>query len=445
MRIEINKLGPVDELDFDINEKDFVVFTGPQASGKSTTAKVVYFCLNMRNLIAKWMCGLLSDSADNDNMYAVTGNWREQNRVHLTSESSNKEILKDVIDAIRWNFSQIFALSYVTQTDVRYYYRQDVCVDIHIEKDSRIFSVRLGKYLEDFIADEVRKTLSRTLQPTDILKQVYSDVCSFFDDGIKGVIYIPAGRGFLTLLSTNFDWIYGSMTDKQKNRIDFCTQQYIETVMAARSDFSDGIAKMVVDDRVKDLYSKILKGDYRYESNHERIYINDEQYESINVASSGQQEAVWVLNILLHEMLNKGTLFIIEEPEAHLYPDAQKWITQFISLARHNRENRVLITTHSPYILGEINNLLYADKIKDSVTDRAQLDEAVNKEERIAFDSMAAYFFDGGKCTSCTDDEFMSIKNEVIDGASVAINEEFDAMLQMTGNGEEEQGESTNA
>lgn len=42
-RIVINKLGPIDYCDFNIN--DFMIFTGPQASGKSTEIAKRYFFL----------------------------------------------------------------------------------------------------------------------------------------------------------------------------------------------------------------------------------------------------------------------------------------------------------------------------------------------------------------------------------------------------------------
>ena len=39
-RIVINKLGPIGHCDVEIN--DFMVLTGPQASGKSTIAKSIF-------------------------------------------------------------------------------------------------------------------------------------------------------------------------------------------------------------------------------------------------------------------------------------------------------------------------------------------------------------------------------------------------------------------
>lgn len=107
-----------------------------------------------------------------------------------------------------------------------------------------------------------------------------------------------------------------------------------------------------------------MQGKYLNVSGEERLLIEDDRYIKINFASFGQQEVLWVLNVLLYYVINnKNAYFIIEEPESHLFPDAQKKIAEFISLARKGGKNQMFITTHSPYILGVINNLLYANKI----------------------------------------------------------------------------------
>ena len=63
---------------------------------------------------------------------------------------------------------------------------------------------------------------------------------------------------------------------------------------------------------------------------------------------------------------NRKAYFIIEEPESHLFPETQKKIMQFIAAVKNNG-NEILVTTHSPYILGELNNLLYANNISGKV------------------------------------------------------------------------------
>ena len=180
-----------------------------------------------------------------------------------------------------------------------------------------------------------------------------------------------------------------------------------------------------------DLMKRILNGEYRNIEGEERLQVEEERYVKINFASSGQQESVWILNVLFYYLLNnKKAYFIIEEPESHLFPNAQKLITEFISLARGKRKNQIFITTHSPYILGTINNLLYADRIS-SVVDKEQLKRIINENEWISASEIAAFFLNKGKAISCMDEEFGAIENEVIDGASEDINDDYDRMVML--------------
>ena len=136
-----------------------------------------------------------------------------------------------------------------------------------------------------------------------------------------------------------------------------------------------------------------------------------------------------ILNVIFYYLLNnRKTYFIIEEPESHLFPNAQKLIAEFISLAKNDGRNQIFITAHSPYILGAFNNLLYADRISRSV-DSSELDQIISADKRMRFSTLSAYFIDGGEVIPCMDDEFESIENQVIDGASQDINDDYDNMV----------------
>lgn len=115
------------------------------------------------------------------------------------------------------------------------------------------------------------------------------------------------------------------------------------------------------------LTEKILKARYCYRAGEEQLLLDvDETVKSIkvNFASSGQQETVWALNLLFYYLLeDKPSCIILEEPEAHLYPDSQKYMAEALGTFA-NAGNQVIVTTHSPYILDEFNDLLYAAEIR---------------------------------------------------------------------------------
>ena len=133
----------------------------------------------------------------------------------------------------------------------------------------------------------------------------------------------------------------------------------------------------------------------------------------------------------MYQLINNiKTFIILEEPEAHLYPDAQKKMVELLSMFQ-SKNNELLLTTHSPYVLGTINNLIYAKQI-ECQTNSPQTDAVVEKEKRI--ERCSAYNVHNGHIYGCLAEDKL-IKNEVIDGASEEINQEYDRLFEIV-NGE---------
>ena len=86
------------------------------------------------------------------------------------------------------------------------------------------------------------------------------------------------------------------------------------------------------------LIQKILQGSYKYIDGNEKLQLaQSDKNININFASSGQQDSLWILNLIYYYLANdKPTCFIIEEPESHLYPNTQKDIANAIGVAIRN-------------------------------------------------------------------------------------------------------------
>jgi predicted ATPase len=149
-------------------------------------------------------------------------------------------------------------------------------------------------------------------------------------------------------------------------KLDYIMENFIERIENVKALFNQNLSAVI--DRAtssndynresearvrlaKQLIDSILKGSYRYHNGTERIEFSDGQSTLINFASSGQQEVVWILLLILLLILNQRKVFlVIEEPEAHLFPVAQKQIIDLIALVATQNDNQVVLTTHSPYI-----------------------------------------------------------------------------------------------
>ncbi|MFQ9358131.1 MAG: hypothetical protein ACLR2D_02160 [Anaerobutyricum hallii] len=90
----------------------------------------------------------------------------------------------------------------------------------------------------------------------------------------------------------------------------------------------------------------------------------------------------------------------------------------------------MLLTTHSPYILGTINNMLYANRISKKVN-KSKVEKIMNRLKWLQLEKLSAYYVESGVIRSCLDKEFESIDNEVIDGVSDVINRDYDRMLEL--------------
>jgi predicted ATP-binding protein involved in virulence len=73
--------------------------------------------------------------------------------------------------------------------------------------------------------------------------------------------------------------------------------------------------------------------------------------------SSAAVKSLAGINFYVKHLANKGDILIIDEPELNLHPDNQRKIARFFAMLVNNGI-KVLITTHSDYIIKEFSNLI---------------------------------------------------------------------------------------
>ena len=419
-KLTITNLGPVSNCSIEI--KDFLVFTGPQASGKSTIAKSIFLFNNIKNIL-----------------FSI---YRKQLTAKPLFNASNLEtaFAKEVQRAFLQSFGiGIDSKAYGT---VCYDYDNDSSIVISYEASTDGVSVVVS--FDDAIKQGLKK-LEQLITADDkrdadkVRNLIYTDI--FASD--MDVVYIPAGRSMLTVLSSQINYLYSVMDDRIRAMIDYCTQQFMENVLLLKDYFNksyDSILKQTMEmvdyeidvDKAKlamVMMRVILGGEYRAVNGEERLYYG-EDYVKINYASSGQQEVVWIVNMLFYYMLGKRkTFFIIEEPESHLFPETQKAVVELISLVK-NESNKALITTHSPYVLGSVNNLLYAHHISNGSNDVA-IEAVIPKHLWLSFDALGAYYLENGKPMDITVKDFEDIDHDVIDGVSGVLNEDYEKLMDI--------------
>ncbi|HIC4135879.1 TPA: AAA family ATPase, partial [Campylobacter jejuni] len=150
-----------------------------------------------------------------------------------------------------------------------------------------------------------------------------------------------------------------------------------------------------------------------------------EQYQRIEEEIS---ERVDSLKFLFSQK-NKPSLDIfIEEPESNLFPINQKNMAYYLASLRNSKNKpNIIFSTHSPYILTSLNNILYASMVEQKLHDNKKnnIYEIINKKNIMDHKDLAAYKLENGKVELIIHKETSLIDAEYIDIASSEIMDDF--------------------
>jgi len=418
--MELHEFGPIHEAC--ITKKKFMVLNGPQASGKSTLSKAWFFFRTLKDVIAQ----------------------------RMIRTGSTDRLAHYVRADLRLKFIQLFGSSWAMRNDMRlhYAYTQDVFVDIYLVQDNykpNYIWIKLSDTIEQWLTKQQGRTLGDGDQ-----KSLQKELNELFNDDIH-VVYIPASRNTITLLTNQINYILLSMDDEQKRLIDYATLHYIREIQKIKPQFSmtadvyfeDFVRRGGVCDTklIKILLSsmdEILQGRYQNTDGEERLWLlhdtaGRQQYVKINFASSGQQEVLWILNLIFYYGLTgEPVSFIIEEPESNLFPETQKKMAEYISLLMALGDE-CWVTTHSPYILGALNNLLYAGHLDTKGLSAASVlqTHGLDKAHMLYVKQVQAYYLNHGLLDNAIDPYSQQIRNELIDQASDDINAVYDHLEEL--------------
>lgn len=443
-KLTISSFGPIKDVELEM--KDLCAFIGPQASGKSTIAKLLYFFLFIKE-------DLIQFAAE-----AMTAN------VSKNAPSFN---LIDIKKRLRMRFVQLFGTTkHMKKFKVSFIYKDAYEIELSLkegyvqvkfsssfEKDLVLIIERVNEHISSksvagihFVSpDEAVLIQAANRKFVQEIRQRLNDLAGTDD---SSVIYVPASRSLLATLS---DYIYRLMSDSYgmlpDSTLDYSVKTFIERITQLKKMFSQSIDEIIRDkkkfsetgieinteglDHVKYLITKILRGEYRYDRDEERLYYSDTEYVKLSLSSSGQQEAVWILQLIFSLMLNntRATL-VIEEPEAHLFPEAQMYMVWLMALFANQKGNRLIVTTHSPYILTSLNNLLYAEQVS-KVADRQSVEKIIPSPYWLDFDRLSVNLIGEGEISSILDRSIKQIKAEMIDSVSGILNEQYEQLLDL--------------
>jgi len=115
--------------------------------------------------------------------------------------------------------------------------------------------------------------------------------------------------------------------------------------------------------------------------------------------SSSTVRSLSELYFYLAHIANKGQLFMFDEPELNLHPSSQRMLARLL-IRLVNAGIKVFITTHSDYIVREINALIVISKMEAESRKRILDEFSIDEKEIPDGNKVRAYILEDGNLTS---------------------------------------------
>ncbi len=458
-KITIKNFGPIKDAEIEI--KKVLVLIGEQASGKSTIAKLIYFFKSIGDIFYNNL-----RKADRDN-YDVTQDLKKPIREEFYKFFGSTKHLP--------NFEIVYHCSDSRSVALNLAEDKSLLVNFSSNFFDRNFQRKINQTKQEL--NEINKKLNSVKDFTEhviyeqkisLLKKMWSLIGELFENKHNSSLFVVAGRESTVSYGTTFETSFqNTLSDKENSDVkrtfkkaqttnEYLMVDFLKRVDDLKRDFFnnegtfDGLIFRYSEDfphpKLLEIFNfkieKILKGKYKIDSWGEKLILENEQYVYFQNASSGQQESLRILQDLFISFLRQEKFFkVVEEPESHLFPEAQKELVELLMFtANQFSENQLIITTHSPYILTAINNLLFYSRIckrnSDAISEIQEhfgIQDLENQKINILPDEFQAYSINTTQkiCKSIFDKESGLICENFLDEITEQLNEDFNFLYEL--------------
>lgn len=384
-RLTIRNFGPIKSMDLDLGK--MTVLIGDQATGKSTVAKVLSICRYFSYIVTNEF------NIDSQIFEKALADWglKDFENKNTYIEYSNSD------------YNLIFKSNNITIDDF-----DDTNIVPFLTPESKRFKNLIKSYNE--------------LKPKKKGKLgIYPDwhiPHSFLTTDVKSVMnnpfYFPTERGLQSFMSIG------------KSGVENINDRLFEQ-LAAINNISSNFKRNISIDH--------LGVEYKYESNQALFKDKTGEYYKLNQGASGYQSSIPIVLAIKHysETEKRKRTFIVEEPEISLFPEAQKKLIEFFVEYKNKFDHSFLLTTHSPYVLTALENLMYAHNLGNNLLEdtRKKVRKVVDEKFWLNPKDVSVYFLKDGIASDILDSEEALINKDYLDSVSDIINTAFDQLLEI--------------
>lgn len=432
--LHVSEFSCLSEASFELAPVNVII--GPQGSGKSVTTKLFYFFAEILD-------------------------------THLQSAERGDD-LNDYKKKLAKQFSVWFPPSAwgTGRFNINYYaglFSVRILRRMSYGKPSDEVAITFSEWFSEHYARAV-ESFERVKDKADIFEETSGQLSSDWDrtwrvrdalttrinnqlgrDYISQQTFIPAGRAFFTSIgrlmagfehagaldpvTVKFARLFANLRDRNSSRSGSNVARFGE-------DFNE---------RRRRFMEKLFGGEVKFEDEAEFVETDDGRKVPFSSLSSGQQELLpmWSLIDYFGQLDTlRGSrkmsaskfreLIYIEEPEAHLFPSAQSLLMEFLigSIVSERNQRSLVITTHSPYIMGKLNVFLKAGQLARRKKRNQEINDIVPRDCWLNDTQLSAVAIEDGEMINLIDDDGL-IDSTYLDQISEDISRQFSGLLRI--------------
>lgn len=411
MKFILNKLGPLQSANLELG--DLTIICGKNNTGKTYISYSIYGFLKLWQSLCKF-------KIDKENVEILL----REGFVNIDLNLYLKDI-QNILVSLSEGYKE--SLKFIFSTDNDFFLNSsfqvlidDYTIDFSKEHQRSSLSSKNKKIISAYkapnssILELSALTEDKKSLPTFVLNDFINGVLSeiFFSDYFKNTFIVTSERTGISLFYKELDIHKNVLVEQITNQTrdknhNFGFESFFDLYDKVLSRYAKPIKDNI--DFIRDFDSVSKNKSFLFESknsiskfiegmiggtfkvNDDQLFFIDKKTKSaipIHITSSAIKSLIG-LNYYLKHIAKPNDILIIDEPELTLHPDNQRKMARLI-VRLINQGIKVIITTHSDYLLKELNTLIMLSNdfpTKESFMKKYKYD----LEEVIDFNKIKAY------------------------------------------------------
>ncbi len=448
MKIQIKNLGPLKEAEFEV--ADFTIICGDNNTGKTYATYALFgFLHTWREMVTididdSVILSLQHNGGDSINIEKYINQSQEiinsacekySNRISdffATSPQALKEAKFNIIvvpkDIEYWK-----SFVYEDFTDSYYY---DIPGTIEITKKQGSLNINVNLLAVWHVPDMANFCLS-------LISKSIEDI--LFARYFPTVFIASVERTGVSIFRKEIDSARSTLLDRMSKarnsvqQLSLFQSRYQDYPLPIQFglDFSRTIGRrykntsfiMKNHSNILDDFADIIGGEYHFDE-HDEIYYAPKENSNVRLSiyeSSSTVRSLLDLGFYLRNIAEPGSLLVIDEPELNLHPENQRRIARLLARLV-NIGIKVFITTHSDYIIKELNTLIMLNHDKPHLKKITE-EEGYRPEELISAERIKVYIAENSTLVPANIDPEMGIEARSFDTTIEDMNRIQEAIV----------------